>query len=71
MDFGRDRPGEADLNCLSEPPSDGGYDAIVVAVGHRQFVSAGIAGVRALGKQGAVLYDVKGIFGKAETDGRL
>ena len=63
--------GEADLNCLSEPPLDGGYDAIVVAVGHRQFVSAGISGVRALGKQDAVLYDVKGIFGKAETDGRL
>jgi UDP-N-acetyl-D-galactosamine dehydrogenase len=63
--------GVADLNCLSEPPLDGGYDAIVVAVGHRQFVSAGISGVRALGKQDAVLYDVKGIFGKAETAGRL
>ena len=68
VETGRD---EADLNCLSEPPLDGGYDAVVVAVGHRQFVGAGISSARALGKQGAVLYDVKGIFGKAETDGRL
>ena len=67
---GTDRD-EADLNCLSEPPLDGDYDAVVVAVGHRQFVAAGISGARALGKRDAVLYDVKGIFGKAETDGRL
>ncbi len=49
----------------------GVYDAVVVAVGHREFVETGVAGVRALGKDGAVLYDVKGIFGKDETDGRL
>ena len=62
---------EADLEQLSELPAHGVYDAVVVAVGHREFVEAGVAGVRALGKDGAVLYDVKGIFGKDEADGRL
>jgi UDP-N-acetyl-D-galactosamine dehydrogenase len=62
---------EADLEQLSELPAHGVYDAVVVAVGHREFVEAGVAGVRVLGKDGAVLYDVKGIFGKDEADGRL
>lgn len=62
---------EADLEQLSELPAHRVYDAVVVAVGHREFVEAGVAGVRALGKDGAVLYDVKGIFGKNEADGRL
>lgn len=62
---------EADLDRLSGPPAPGAYDAVVVAVAHREFVEAGAAGVRALGKDGAVIYDVKGIFPKGETDGRL
>jgi UDP-N-acetyl-D-galactosamine dehydrogenase len=62
---------EADLDCLDNRPAEGGYDAVVVAVSHREFVEAGAAGVRAFGKQGAVIYDVKGIFGKDEADGRL
>ena len=62
---------EADLDCLSAPPGHGVYDAVVVAVGHREFIDAGAAGVQKLGRDGAVIYDVKGIFGKDETDGRL
>jgi UDP-N-acetyl-D-galactosamine dehydrogenase len=62
---------ETDLERLSELPAHGVYDAVVVAVGHREFVETGAAGVQALGKDGAVLYDVKGIFGKDEADGRL
>ena len=62
---------EAGLDCLASPPVQGAYDAVVVAVGHGEFIEAGAAGVRALGKAGAVLYDVKGIFGKKEADGRL
>ena len=62
---------EAGLDRLPESPADGIYDAVVVAVGHREFMETGAAGVRALGRDGAVLYDVKGIFGKDETDGRL
>jgi UDP-N-acetyl-D-galactosamine dehydrogenase len=47
------------------------YDAIIVAVGHKQFHEMGSTALRALGKPGAVLYDIKGIFGKAGSDLRL
>jgi len=40
-------------------------------VGHRQFADMGAPGVRALGKPGAVLYDVKYILPKDAVDGRL
>jgi UDP-N-acetyl-D-galactosamine dehydrogenase len=62
---------EAGLDCLATAPEADTYDAVVVAVGHREFVTAGAAGVRALGKENSVLYDVKGIFHKDEVDGRL
>ncbi|MCB1723814.1 MAG: Vi polysaccharide biosynthesis UDP-N-acetylglucosamine C-6 dehydrogenase TviB [Gammaproteobacteria bacterium] len=52
-------------------PAPGSYDAIVLAVGHRQFVEMGIDRIRALGKSGAVVYDVKYLFPTAATDGRL
>jgi UDP-N-acetyl-D-galactosamine dehydrogenase len=52
-------------------PSEGGYDAIVLAVGHRQFSELGIDGIRRLGKPGAVVYDVKYLFPADATDGRL
>ncbi|MEW9806565.1 nucleotide sugar dehydrogenase [Mesorhizobium sp. ZMM04-5] len=62
---------ETGLDCLAALPGAGVYDAVVVAVGHREFVAGGATGIRALGKENAVLYDVKGIFAKDETDGRL
>lgn len=64
------RKHEAGIDFVSEPV-EGAYDAVIVAVGHEQFVEKGVTGVRAFGKHGSVLYDVKGIFGKDETDGRL
>ncbi|MEH6646479.1 nucleotide sugar dehydrogenase [Sulfitobacter sp.] len=54
-----------------ETPEQGAYDAIIVAVGHREYVELGSDAVRAFGKQGAVLYDIKGIFGKTGSDLRL
>ncbi len=54
-----------------QTPEPGTYDAIVVAVGHREFVEQGSEAIRALGKPGAVLYDIKGIFGKSGSDLRL
>lgn len=62
---------QKDVTFLSEPPGAAVYDAVIVAVGHREFVEAGIAGVRAFGKAGAVLFDVKGIFPRIDSDGRL
>ncbi len=54
-----------------ETPEIGAYDAILVAVGHREFVSLGSDAIRTFGKDGAVLYDIKGIFGKSGSDLRL
>jgi len=62
---------EFGVDCLGEAPERGRYDGIVVAVAHREFVGMGAAGIRAFAKEGAVLYDVKGIFPKHESDGRL
>lgn len=50
---------------------EGVYDAIVLAVGHRQFAELGAAGIRALGKPGAVLYDVKYVLPRDAVDARL
>lgn len=54
-----------------DAPEIGAYDAILVAVGHREFVSLGSDAIRTFGKDGAVLYDIKGIFGKSGSDLRL
>ena len=49
----------------------GRYDAIILAVAHRQFREMGIAQIRALGKPDSVLFDVKYLFPAVEVDGRL
>jgi UDP-N-acetyl-D-galactosamine dehydrogenase len=49
----------------------GTYDAIVLAVGHHQFSELGASGIRAFGKPGAVLYDVKCILPRDAVDARL
>jgi UDP-N-acetyl-D-galactosamine dehydrogenase len=64
---------EYGLQCLAEMPTPdtGQYAAIVLAVGHQQFVALGEAGIKALGQKGAVLFDVKGILPLGAADGRL
>ncbi len=47
------------------------YDAIIVAVGHREFKAMGAAAIRALGKPNAVLFDVKYVLPREAVDGRL
>jgi UDP-N-acetyl-D-galactosamine dehydrogenase len=49
----------------------GAYDAIIVAVAHTQFKDMGVEAIRALGKPGAVLYDVKAMFPQGAADLRL
>ena len=44
---------------------------MVVAVGHEEFKKLGAAGIRAHGKAGAVLYDVKYVLPREAVDGRL
>ena len=52
-------------------PGEGEYDAVIVAVGHEEFRKLGAAGIRAHGKPGAVLYDVKYVLPREAVDGRL
>lgn len=62
---------EYGLQCLVEMPQAGQYAAVVLAVGHHQFVALGEAGIKALGQTGAVLFDVKSILPLGVADGRL
>lgn len=61
---------EYNITPISEPQM-GKYDAIILAVGHKQFKEMGIAGIRALGKKVHVVYDVKYIFPSDASDLRL
>jgi UDP-N-acetyl-D-galactosamine dehydrogenase len=62
---------EYDLQCLAQAPASGQYAAIVLAVGHHQFLALGQEGIKAWGQPGAVLYDVKSILPLGAADGRL
>ena len=52
-------------------PEKNGYDAVVIAVPHHQFISLGLDEIRAFCKANCVVYDVKSIFPRGKTDGRL
>ncbi|MGH8029120.1 MAG: nucleotide sugar dehydrogenase, partial [Arenimonas sp.] len=52
-------------------PAHGAYDAVVLAVGHREFHALGGAGVRAFARAGGVVYDVKSVLPRDSVDGRL
>ncbi|HBN90009.1 Vi polysaccharide biosynthesis UDP-N-acetylglucosamine C-6 dehydrogenase TviB [Rheinheimera aquimaris] len=52
-------------------PEAGSYDAVILAVGHKQFRDMGAAGIRALGKEGSILYDLKYVLSTADSDLRL
>lgn len=61
---------EYDITPIVEPIA-GNYDAIILAVAHRQFKIMGAAAIRSLGKPNAVLYDLKYVLTAGETDLRL
>ena len=52
-------------------PQAGTYDAIIVAVSHDEFRALGADGMRRLGNDRAVIYDIKGMFPKDSVDARL
>ncbi len=67
-------PEEAEHEYQIKPiasPAAGAYDAVIIAVAHRQFRDLGIPGIRRLCKQNAVVYDVKALFPVDQVDGRL
>jgi UDP-N-acetyl-D-glucosamine/UDP-N-acetyl-D-galactosamine dehydrogenase len=61
---------EYGITPLAHPPA-GAYDAIILAVAHRQFAALGSTGIRRFGKPGAILFDVKHLLPASEVDGRL
>jgi UDP-N-acetyl-D-galactosamine dehydrogenase len=62
---------EYGLKCLHDVPDQGSYAAVILAVGHRQFIELGEKGIKAFGQPGAVVYDVKSILPIGSADGRL
>jgi UDP-N-acetyl-D-galactosamine dehydrogenase len=52
-------------------PVEGTYDAVILAVSHREFQEMGVERIRALGKANHVLYEVKYLLPADEVDGRL
>jgi UDP-N-acetyl-D-galactosamine dehydrogenase len=57
--------------ALVPEPEPGRYDAVVLAVAHRDFIERGAEGIRAFGVPGAVLFDVKRALPRASVDGCL
>ena len=56
---------------LIQEPERGRYDAVVLAVAHSQFVQMTAEEIRALGKPGAAVYDVKSVWPRDAVDDRL
>ena len=67
-------PAEADAEYgveLVQEPEAGAYDAIILAVGHQQFVEMGAEALRGYGRENHVLYDLKYVLAPAAADVRL
>ena len=47
------------------------YDAIILAVGHNEFIELGPDAIRGLGKEDTILYDIKSVLPKDAVDARL
>jgi UDP-N-acetyl-D-galactosamine dehydrogenase len=56
---------------LAIDPERNFYDAVVVAVAHRQFRDMGIEGIRAFGNASSVVYDIKYLLPGDQADDRL
>lgn len=56
---------------LINTPKDNYYDAIVLAVAHREFQQLGAERIRKFGTDNSILYDVKHVLPKDAVDGRL
>jgi UDP-N-acetyl-D-galactosamine dehydrogenase len=61
---------EYGIDLVAEPEA-GAYDAIVIAVGHHQFVSLGADGIRSFGKPSSLVYDIKYVLPQGAADDRL
>ena len=62
---------EYGIDLLRQAPVPGSYDAVVLAVAHRQFRDMGSKAIRGLGKKDHVLYDIKSLMPADQVDARL
>ncbi len=51
--------------------TDGSYQAVIIAVAHKEFKQMGAANIRALCAANGVVYDIKYLLSPDESDGRL
>jgi UDP-N-acetyl-D-glucosamine/UDP-N-acetyl-D-galactosamine dehydrogenase len=56
---------------LIAAPKAGSYDAIVVAVAHKEYVELGANGIRNFGSPNTVIFDIKHVLPKEASNGRL
>jgi UDP-N-acetyl-D-galactosamine dehydrogenase len=56
---------------LIPKPAAAAYDAVIIAVAHREFVALGAEGIHAFGRPNHVTFDIKHVLAKGEVDGRL
>ena len=61
---------ECGTTIINEPPL-GTYDAIILAVAHRYFCDMGGTIIRSFCKRNAIIYDLKHMIGRIESDLRL
>jgi UDP-N-acetyl-D-galactosamine dehydrogenase len=61
---------EYGITPIAAPEAES-YDGIVLAVAHDQFRDLGTQGLRALGREGHVLYDLKHVLPRDAADLRL
>ena len=61
---------EYGVRTIDKPKTDH-YDAIIMAVGHQEFLDMGADEIRALGHKDHILYDVKCVLPKEKVDARL
>jgi len=61
---------EYDVTVVNEPEQNS-YDAIILAVPHKQFKALGAKSIRSYGKPVHILYDVKYLLPAQDSDGRL
>lgn len=57
---------------LTKNPALGYYDVVILAVAHKKFIDMGVKKIRNFGKKDKnILFDIKAIFGKNDSDLRL
>lgn len=59
------------IKYLKQKPRNNKYEAIIIAVAHKEIINMGVDVIRKFGKINAVVYDVKSILRREDIDGCL